>query len=516
MSTEILNKNAGGPTVFGVIGWIGTLLVFASVGIKFLRPEWAQYQQYAAWAGLALVLVYIAGQWRDIGEFYKGRSAKYGTLAMVSVLVFAGILVAVNYLASRQNKRWDLTSNQVYSLSDQTIKVLQNLDAPVKMTVFDRELQLEGYRDRLEVYSYHSSKISTEYVDPEKNPIRAKAAQIQSLGTIVLEYKDRTERVTSSDEQAIANALIKVVTGQTKKVYFTQGHGEKDTGSSDRTGYSAITAALGSDNYSVDKIVLVQKPEVPADATVLVVAGPRTDFLPPEIDAVKKYVAKGGKVLVMLDPPDDPTKGMPVLDGFLKEWGFNVGTNIVVQLMTAYPLARSVDAVEGGANGHTPQSLVQTSAQSWAEADIAALSKGDGRVALNPEKGDKPGPISLGAAVSAPATEAPAKPAEAKPDQTANANTPEPPKPESRIVVIGDSDFASNGILGVQGNRDFFLNSVNWLAQQENLIAIRPREPEDRRLTLTADAQSRIFLLSVFILPGLVFAAGIYSWYGRR
>jgi ABC-type uncharacterized transport system involved in gliding motility auxiliary subunit len=545
MSTETLNKNAGGPTVFGVIGWIGTLLVFASVGIRFLKPEWAQYQQYAAWAGLALVLVYIAGQWRDIAEFYKGRSARYGTLAMVSVLVFAAILAAVNYIASRQNKRWDLTANQVYSLSDQTIKVLQNLDAPVKMTVFDRELQLEGYRDRLDVYAYHASKVSTEYIDPEKNPIRAKAAQIQSLGTIVLEYKDRTERVTNSDEQSIANALIKVVTGQTRKVYFTQGHGEKDTASSDRTGYSAISSALGSDNYSVDKIVLIQKPELPEDATVLVVAGPRTDFLQPEIDAVKKYVARGGKVFVMLDPPDDASKGLPVLDGFLREWGFNVGTNIVVdasgigqllgtdasvpvaasypshpittnfQLMTAYPLARSVDAIEGGSGGHTPQTLVQTSAQSWAEADIAALGKGDGRVELNPEKGDKAGPISLGAAVSAPATDAPAKPAEAKPEQPAGS-TPEPPKPESRIVVIGDSDFASNGILGVQGNRDFFLNAVNWLAQQENLIAIRPREPEDRRLTLTADAQSRIFLLSIFILPGLVFAAGIYSWYGRR
>jgi ABC-type uncharacterized transport system involved in gliding motility auxiliary subunit len=544
MSTETLSKSAGGPTVFGVIGWIGTLLVFASVGIRFLKPEWAQYQQYAAWAGLALVLVYIAGQWRDIGEFYKGRSARYGTLAMVSVLVFAGILAAVNYIANRQNKRWDLTANQVYSLSDQTIKVLQNLDAPVKMTVFDRELQLEGYRDRLDVYTYHSPKVSTEYIDPEKNPIRAKAAQVQSLGTIVLEYKDRTERVTSSDEQAVANALIKVVTGTTKKVYFTQGHGEKDTASSDRTGYSAITAALSSDNYSVDKIVLVQKPEVPADATVLVIAGPRTDFLPPELDAIKKYVAKGGKVMVMLDPPEGAARTTPLLDGFVREWGFNVGNNIVVdasgigqllgtdasvpvaasypshpittnfQLMTAYPLARSVDAAEGGANGHTPQPLVQTSAQSWAEADIAALGKGDGRVELNPEKGDKPGPISLGAAVSAPATEAPATP-EAKPDQPAGA-TPEPPKPESRIVVIGDSDFPSNGILGVQGNRDFFLNTVNWLAQQENLIAIRPREPEDRRLTLTADAQSRIFLLSVFVLPGLVFAAGIYSWYGRR
>jgi len=184
------------------------------------------------------------------------------------------------------------------------------------------------------------------------------------------------------------------------------------------------------------------------------------------------------------------------------------------QLMTAYPLARSVDAVEGGVNGHTPQPLVQTSEQSWAEADIAGLAKSDGRVELNADKGDKAGPISLAAAVSAEATDAPAAP-EPKPEPAAGQAANDR-KPESRIVVIGDSDFATNGILGVQGNRDFFLNSINWLAQQENLIAIRPREPEDRRLTLTADDQSRIFLLSIFILPGLVFAAGIYSWYGRR
>jgi ABC-type uncharacterized transport system involved in gliding motility auxiliary subunit len=170
-----------------------------------------------------------------------------------------------------------------------------------------------------------------------------------------------------------------------------------------------------------------------------------------------------------------------------------------------------VDAVEGGVNGRSPQSLVQTSPQSWAESDLAALTKGDGRVELNADKGDRPGPISLGAAVSAPATDAPTP--EKKPDAPAGE---EPRKPESRVVVIGDSDFPTNSVLGVQGNKDFFLNTVNWLAQQENLIAIRPREPEDRRLTLTADAQSRIFMLSVFLLPGLVFAAGIYSWYGRR
>jgi len=544
MSTETPNKGTGGPTVFGVIGWIGTLLVFASVAIRFLRPEWAQYQQYAAWAGLALVLVYLGGQWRDIATFYQGRSARYGTLSIVGVLVFAGILVAVNYLASRQNKRWDLTANQVYSLSEQTIKILQNLDAPVKFTVFDRELALDGYRDRLDAYTYQSSKVSAEYVDPEKNPLRARAAQIQSLGTIVVEYKDRTERATSSDEQALANALIKVVTGAEKKVYFTQGHGEKDTANSDqRSGYSAISSALSADNYGVDKLVLVQAKEVPADATVVVIAGPQTDFLQPEIDALKQYVARGGKVLALLDPVDDPSRpGTPLLNAFLREWGFDIGSNIVVdasgigqllgtdasvpvatsypahpittnfQLMTAYPLARSVAPVEGGVEGRFPQSLVQTSAQSWAEADIAALAKGDGRVELNADKGDKPGPISLAAAVSAPAAEAPAQP-EPKPETPEGQ---EAPKPESRLAVIGDSDFISNGVLGVQGNRDFFMNTVNWLAQQENLIAIRPREPEDRRLTLTADQQSRIFWLSVILIPGLVFAAGIYSWYGRR
>jgi ABC-type uncharacterized transport system involved in gliding motility auxiliary subunit len=546
MATETPHNNSGAPTVFGVIGWIGTLLVFASVGIRVLRPEWAQYQQYAAWAGLALVLVYVASQWREMAEFFRGRNAQYGTLSIVSILVFVAILAAVNYLASRQNKRWDFTSNQVYSLSDQTIKILKELDAPVKFTVFDRELSLDGYRDRLESYTYQSSQVTAEFIDPEKNPLRAKAAEITSLGTILVEYKDRTERVTSSNEQDLTNALIKAITGETRKVYFTQGHGEKDTASDDRSGYTAIAQALTTDNYGVEKIVLAQAGAVPDDATVLVIAGPQTDFFQPEIDAISAYVDRGGKVLALLDPPPgDGTSTTPLLDGFLQSWGFNLGRNIVVdasgigqilgtdasvpvaanypphpmtqnfQLMTAFPMARSIEASDQGGAGRVPQVVVQTSAQSWAEADMAAIGKGDGRVELNEDRGDRPGPISLGAAVSAPAANPPA--ATAKPETPEGApETPEPPKPESRLVVLGDSDFASNGILGVQGNRDFFQNAVNWLAQQEGLIAIRPREPEDRRLTLTAEDQNKLFLLSIFLLPGAVFAAGIYSWYGRR
>ena len=124
--------------IFGIIGWIGTALVFGAVAIRMFHPEWNQYATYGAWAGLVSVLIYMAGQWRDVAEFYKGRSAKYGTVSIVSVIVFLGILIAINYLGTRQNKRWDFTANQVYSLSDQTVKLLKDLKEPVKITVFEQ------------------------------------------------------------------------------------------------------------------------------------------------------------------------------------------------------------------------------------------------------------------------------------------------------------------------------------------------------------------------------------------
>ncbi len=530
--------------IVSIIGWIGTGLVFGAVAVRFGKPEWGQYATWAAWAGLACVLIYMAGQWRDVVSFYGRRQARYGTISIVGILVALGIVIAINYLAVRQSKRWDLTANQVYSLSDQTTKMLQTLDAPVKMTVFDRSTDLDRYRDRLDEYRYHSNKVSVDYVDADRNPARAKAAQIQQYGTIVIEYKDKVERVTNSDEQTITNGIIKAMTGAQRKVYFTQGHGEKDTSNSDRAGYSSVVQVLTHDNYGVEPLVLAQKREVPADATAVIVAGPRTDFLQPEIDALKKYVVKGGKVMFLLDPPEGADgNSLPLLTGYLKEWGIEVGNDIVLDasgigqllgtdasvpvaappypshpiterfnLMTAYPLARSVRPIEGGSEGHTAQPFVQTSAQSWAETDLKSLTTGGGQVEFNADKGDKQGPVPLGAAVSAPATDAPTPPAT---NSSSNGPTP-PPKPESRVVAIGDSDFAANYALGIQGNRDMFMNAVNWIAQQENLIAIRAREPEDRRITLTADQHRLILLVSLLIVPGLIGATGVYTWLRRR
>jgi ABC-type uncharacterized transport system involved in gliding motility auxiliary subunit len=174
-----------------------------------------------------------------------------------------------------------------------------------------------------------------------------------------------------------------------------------------------------------------------------------------------------------------------------------------LRLITGYPLARSVTAVMGGVNGHIAQGFVETSPRSWAESDIKGLLT-SGKVSMNAASGDKPGPITVAAAVSAPSSDAP------KPGDT-NA-----PRPETRVVVFGDSDFVSTAALGIPGNRDLFMNAIGWLSQQENLISIRPKEPDDRRVTMTAAQQNNVTILSLLLIPGFVFGAGVYSWWRRR
>jgi ABC-type uncharacterized transport system involved in gliding motility auxiliary subunit len=527
--------------VLGLLGWLGVALVFAAVAIRFTRPEWQQWYNGLALAGLACTLLYILSQWREVARSFSGRQARLGSLAAGSVVVVLAILFAINYLSSRHNKRWDLTAAKQFSLSDQTKKVLQGLQKPVHIRVFDRSDGFARFRERLDEYQYQSKQVTVEYVDMERKPTLAGEAKVTAPGTVVIDYEGRTERVTSDGEQELTNGLIKVVAGKTHKVYFVQGHGEHAPETNDRTGYSTIAASLKNDNFETDNIVLAQQKSVPDDASVLVVAGPKTDFFPAEVDMAKKYLAKGGKIMFLLDPPDrSDAPPLTNLIALAKDWGIDVGTNIVVDvsgmgqllgtdvsvpvaakyethpitdrfsLLTAYPIARSVSSIEGGVNGHSAQNLVDTSKNSWAESDIKRLLT-SGQVER--DKDDKPGPVSLAAAVSATATDAPA------PTATAgdSAGKPaDPPKPETRMVVFGDSDFVTNGYLGIPGNRDLFLNAVNWLAQQENLISIRPKDPEDRRVSLTADQSKLIFWLSILIIPGLILAAGVQTWWRRR
>ena len=525
--------------VLGLLGWLGVALVFGAVAIRFTRPELQQWYNGLALAGLACTLLYILSQWREVARSFSGRQARFGALAVASAVVVLAILVAINYLAARHNKRWDLTAGGQFTLSDQTKKVLQELPRPVQVRVFARSDEFARFRQRLDEYQYASKQVSVEYVDVERHPAVANRYDVQMSGTVVVEYDGRFERVTSDGEQEVTNAIIKAVQGKEHKVYFVQGHGEKNPDTSDRAGYSTISQALKSDNFGFEKLVLAQQPAVPEDATVLIVAGPKTDLLAGEIDMLKTFLGKGGKILFLLDPPDRPdTPPLTNVAALVKEWGIQIGDDVVVDvsgmgrflntgpevpvaanyenhpiterfdLITAFSLTRSIAPAADAASGRSPQSLVMTSPESWAEADIKRLLE-SGEVTQDLDKGDRKGPISLAVAVSAPAGDAPA------PAPASSATEPAS-RPETRIAVFGDSDFVSNGWLGIPGNRDLFLNTVNWLAQQENLIAIRPKDPEDRRITLTADQERRIFWLTVLIIPGLLLAAGVHTWWRRR
>jgi len=541
--------------LFGALGWFGSLLVFAAVGVWLVRPELEPLRRTLALAGLGCILLYGAGHWRQAARSFERRQTRYGALAGTGLVFGLVALVALNYVLARQNTRWDLTAAQQYSLSNQTKRVLESLDAPIRILVFTRESDFPIYQDRLDAYAYESSHVTVDYIDADRDPVVARQYDVQSYGTIVFDYNGRVERVLSESEQDLTNALIKVVAGEETTVYFLAGHGERDIADAERNGYSTVSDALAQDNYAVAPLVLAQQPAVPDNATVVVVAGPQTDLLPGEVEALGTYMDGGGKLLVLLDPP--PSMETPTPDGLLQligEWGVEAGTDIVVDgsgmgqlfgadasvpvaadypfhpiteqfsLLTAYPLARSISASAVPVPGRIPQSFIETSPQSWAEANIDALTGGE--VELNEDVGDRPGPITIGVAVSAPAPN-PAPPTDAAAPQTnltenADAGDPAAPvdqpddPPESRLAVIGDSDFATNGVVGIQGNRDMFLNAVSWLAQQENLIAIRPREPDDRRLTITADQQRRVFWLSILFIPAAALGAGVYTWWRRR
>lgn len=541
-------------TILGVIGWVGTLLVFAGVAIRLFRPQWDQYAYWAAVAGLVCVGVYTLSQWREIGRSFQKRETKFGAMMSVSVIAVLAILVGINWAVNRRDKRWDLTAAASFTLSDQTTKVLSGLNTPVKVLVFEAPGNFQRFRDALGMYTNASSNIQVEYVDMDREPIRAREYDIAAPGTVVMEYGGRREKVMSDREQDLTNTLIKVTTGRQPKAYFVQGHGERDMMGNDRPGYASVVDLMKRDNYTVDKIVLAQMPEgVPADASVLIVAGPTTDYLKPEIDAIRTYLRKGGKALFMIDPVvGEGARPMPMLEGLLKEWGISLGHDVVIDasgmgkllgadasvpvvasypqhpvtenfdLLTAFPLAQSVRGEAGVELGlANTQDLLQTSDRSWSESDVKSLVSG-GQVALDEASGDHRGPITIALSLAMDAPDAAAAPAA----EAAAAKTPadgEKPaedaaakKPQMRLMVVGDSDFASNAAAGIQGNADLFVNMNNWLTQQEDLISIHPRDAGDRRITMTADQQRNVLWLSLLVIPGLILGSGVYSWSKRR
>ncbi|MBI3662700.1 MAG: GldG family protein [Acidobacteria bacterium] len=498
--------------VFKNVAWLGGTLLVAGT-LRYLIQETLQTaSRVMLIVGGALFVLGIGVNFGSVLAFFRRRGTRLGANTAVLTLAVLAILGLVNFLGARHSKRFDLTAEKLYSLSDQTDKILTGVQKDVKVLKFDKS-EDPALRDLMAEYKNRSRRISYQFVDPQEKPELAKQFGVQRFGETIVASGARVERPESADEQDLTSAILKATRDVVKTVCFVEGHGEKPLSSQEAEGYGAVEAGLKSENYQVKAVNLVASNHVPADCSVLVDAGPTKALFPQEAAMIAKFLESGGKAMLLVDPDTDPQ-----LDEILQVWNVVVGRDTVLDVsgygrligtgpgvplvmtygahpitkkfegtMTIFPLARSVKSGNKSQPGEQETELLKTSPESWAETDLK------GGKAKFDEGKDTRGPVSLGVAASRKIGEK-----------------------DARLVVIGDSDFATNRYLGAQRNGDLFFNSINWLAQDEELISIRPKSPANRRVNLTRSQQNMFFWFSIVLLPGAVIAAGAFIWWKRR
>jgi ABC-type uncharacterized transport system involved in gliding motility auxiliary subunit len=456
--------------------------------------------------------------WKDRIAGKSGQQVLTGAnFALYSLIVIA-LIVLVNWFVSNHEKRWDMTPNKKYSLSEQTRKILKGLNRDVTLYAFDKERSFGERRDVLGMYSSASNRVKVKYVDPDRQPALAKEFSVRSYGTIVVSAGDRHMEAQGDGEEGITNALVRVLKGE-RTACFIQTHGERNLDSTERDGYDHFKKQLGNENYQTEMLPFLQKIDIPKDCTMVVIAGPQNDYLPPEIDAIHKYLQDGGRALIMLDAGVE----LPNLTKLLGDWGVTTrndlvidenpvaqifgtepymplivkyGTSPIVQPLngraTLFPLSRSFEVGKDSKPGVSADSLGDTSSDSYGVADWNPKIK---EIQFHAGK-DMKGPLSVAVA--------------------GTISSGEDKKTEGRFVATGTSLIAANTFLNFQSNRDFVMNSINWLSADEDLISIRATPPESQHLNMNAEQMRRVLVLGVFGIPILIVLAGVLVWWQRR
>ncbi|MBE9114100.1 Gldg family protein, partial [Nodosilinea sp. LEGE 07298] len=460
--------------------------------------------------GIGLLLLGLVLGNQGQGRFWAQRSTEAGANALLSTLAVLAILALVNFLAVRYASRVDLTENQLFTLAPQSQEVVRSLENPTRVVVFD---PLPNPQDRqlLESYRQAGPQFNFDYVNPYNDPRLAQDFGATQTGMVFVESGDTRrflQNVGPSErlsERTLTNALDQVVSDRALTVYFTQGHQEFAIDGSD-TGFLQAATALEDKSAVVQPLDLSQTSEVPEDASLVVVAGPAAEFFDAEVEALQTYLDGGGSLMLLIDPRTSPGLGT-----LLDPWGVSLDDRIVLDtsgsgqlvglgpaapLVTDYgdhpitrdfgggrsffPLVRPVNVEE--VPGVTAAPILQSNPQSRAESLSA-----EGELQYD-ENAPPSGPYTLGVALS-------------RPVDGATPTEGEPP-PESRLVVIGNATFATDGLFEQQLNGDVFLNAVSWLGQQTDAtLSIRPREVTNRRISLTVQQQIGLGVFALLVLP---------------
>jgi ABC-type uncharacterized transport system involved in gliding motility auxiliary subunit len=464
------------------------------------------------------------------------RSLQYGGSSALLVALLAGVLVFANLISNNHYRRVDTTAAGLYTLSPQTVKVLGELTEPVHATAyFEPDTPAEHEATQLfEQCRAVTRKFDYRFVDPDKHPAEAQRHNITDYNTTLLNQGDREIRLTGYEESDLTSGLIRVTRAIRRQIRFTSGHGERPLRGLDRDGLDSVARALEGQGFETSELLLLEAGAVPKDTDVLVMAGPRKPLLPEEIKAVSDYLAQGGNVVLLADP--DSTADLSTL---LDPWGIKTPNEVIIDptsrmfggdftvplvsqypphgitkgfnLAAFFPVARPIE--EEHRDGITQTVIARTGPDAWGETDIQSS-----QVAF--DDGDTKGPVAVMVLAERAAKQGATAPAEGDAAggtdaKTAVAATTAPPAAhDGRLLVAGDADFPTNQWFGFSGNGDLFLNAVTWMAKEEGLVSIRPKEHTPQALALTPIQGATLFYGFVAALPliALTGAFGVWRW----
>lgn len=449
----------------------------------------------------------------------RKRRAFYTTNMVVLSILVLSILSVINYIAFKNSSRVDLTREKLHSLSDQTIRVLKGLRDEVEIIAFFKEIGLDRkeFQNLINQYKSNSPRIKVRFVDPDHDPGIAQKYQISEYGTLVFRMNEKTIKIKISDpltggilntsEQLITNSLIKLTKDIEKTVLFLTGHGERDINDiANPAGFGRARRALEDESFIPREFVLLREGKIPSDS-ILVVAAPKKPLLEAEVQAIKEHLDGGGAALFLLEP----NTGAELVE-LLSNYGIDFRNDVIIdpssklvgggdvapiiatysasditedfRFATIFPYSRSVNV--RSLNGVAAQVIAKTSEYAWAEKNLKLF--GEGVAELDAE--DEKGPLGV-AAVSELGD-------------------------KGRIAGFGSADVISNRFFDFSGNGDLFLNTINWLARDENLISIRPKLAREGKLDLTPSGQRVLFAVSVVAIPLAVLITGTFIWFKRR
>ncbi len=500
---------------------LGVALLVLAGGYYFVRRLFDGYVYAGLVVGVVALLVSALLDPARVQRWLGSRQARYGGNVALMSLAFVGIVIVLNFLSYRHNKRWDLTENKQFTLAPETLQTLETLPQAAEVRAYytsrtgttrdEMQRLLEQYKEAGE------SHFTFRMIDPEADPASAKNDSVTRDGTVVVAMADRSESISYPTEQDLTAALVRLANPGTRKVYFLTGHGEADPAATEDSSMRKAVDMLTTQNYTVGTLNLLVEKKIPEDALAIVIAGPDKALAAEEVRAISDYLTKGGGLVAMVEPtlmthfagaPDRLAEflqsqwGVTLLDDLVVDTASQNAYNaiaaqyadspIVAKLfrtVTIFPTARSIELHMPAGRSFTQTALVLTGSSSWGETDLTSVQ--NQKVAYDAGS-DHVGPAVIAAAI----------------EQTS---------PRARLVVFGDSDFGRNVNFDAYGNGDLLVNAIDWAAQQDSLINLTPKTQTSRIITPPSTVAINLILLAtVCLLPGGFVAAGVGMWVSRR